>query len=128
VQETESPVQVESVKPIIQASEHHVKARGRPGESRERVPDTFAESGDTGQSLSRCAATASRPYLHRSLLGQCFHGARKEQKTIEGLGLSSDLDGPYILLAGIGAVFLATATLAFAAQYPFLRAGGTYGQ
>jgi hypothetical protein len=44
------------------------------------------------------------------------------------LGLSSDLDGPYILLAGIGAVFLATATLAFAAQYPFCRAGGTNEQ
>jgi hypothetical protein len=43
------------------------------------------------------------------------------------LGLSSDLDGPYILLAGISAVFAAAATLAFAAQHPFPRAGGTYG-
>jgi hypothetical protein len=43
------------------------------------------------------------------------------------LGLSSDLDGPYILLAGISAVFVAAATLAFAAQHPFPRAGGTYG-
>ena len=43
------------------------------------------------------------------------------------LGLSSDLDGPYVLLAGIGAVFLAAATLAFAAQHPFPRAGGTCG-
>jgi len=43
------------------------------------------------------------------------------------LGLSSDLDGPYVLPAGIGAVFLAAATLAFAAQHPFPRAGGTCG-
>lgn len=43
------------------------------------------------------------------------------------LGLASDLDGPYVLLAGIGAVFLAAATLAFAAQHPFPRPGGTYG-
>jgi hypothetical protein len=43
------------------------------------------------------------------------------------LGLSSDLDGPYVLLAGISAVFLTAATLAFAAQYPFPRGGGTNG-
>lgn len=43
------------------------------------------------------------------------------------LGLSSDLDGPYVLLAGIRAVFVTAATLAFAAQYPFPRGGGTYG-
>jgi len=43
------------------------------------------------------------------------------------LGLSSDLDGPYLLLAGISAVFVAAATLTFAAQHPFPRAGGTCG-
>lgn len=43
------------------------------------------------------------------------------------LGLSSDLDGPYVLLPGIGAVFLAAATLAFAAHYPFPRTGGICG-
>jgi hypothetical protein len=43
------------------------------------------------------------------------------------LGLSSDLDGPYVLLAGISAVFLTASTLAFAAQHPFPRTGGTYG-
>jgi hypothetical protein len=43
------------------------------------------------------------------------------------LGLSSDRDGPYVLLAGISAVFVAAATLAFAAQHPFPRAGGTCG-
>ena len=42
-----------------------------------------------------------------------------------GLGLTSDLDGPYVLLAGIGADFLAAATLAFAAQHPFPRGGAT---
>jgi len=43
------------------------------------------------------------------------------------LGLSSDLDGPYVLLAGISAVFIAAATLAFAALHPFPRAGETCG-
>jgi hypothetical protein len=43
------------------------------------------------------------------------------------LGLSSDLDGPYVLLAGISAVFIAAATLAFATQYPFPKPGGTCG-
>jgi len=43
------------------------------------------------------------------------------------LGLSSDLDGPYVLLAGISAVFLTASTLAFAAQHPFPRARSTYG-
>lgn len=43
------------------------------------------------------------------------------------LGLSQDLDGPYVLLAGIGAVFLTATTLAFAASHPFPRAKGTYG-
>jgi hypothetical protein len=43
------------------------------------------------------------------------------------LGLSTDLDGPYVLLAGISAVFVAAATLAFAAQHPFPRAAGTCG-
>jgi len=43
------------------------------------------------------------------------------------LGLSSDLDGPYVLLAGISAVFIAAATLGFAAQHPFPRAGETCG-
>lgn len=43
------------------------------------------------------------------------------------LGLSSDLDGPYVLLAGISAVFLTASTLAFAAQHPFPGGGGTYG-
>jgi hypothetical protein len=40
------------------------------------------------------------------------------------LGLSSDLDGPYVLLAGIQAVLVTVATLAFATQHPFPRAGG----
>jgi hypothetical protein len=40
------------------------------------------------------------------------------------LGLSSDLDGPYVLLAGIQSVLVAAATLTFATQHPFPRAGG----
>jgi hypothetical protein len=43
------------------------------------------------------------------------------------LGHSSDRDGPYVLLAGIRAVFVTVATLAFAAQYPFPREGPTCG-
>jgi hypothetical protein len=43
------------------------------------------------------------------------------------LGRSSDRDGPYVLLSGISAVFVTATTLAFVAQHPFPRAGGTYG-
>jgi hypothetical protein len=43
------------------------------------------------------------------------------------LGHISDLDGPYILLAGIRAVFLTRATLLFAAHHPFPREGVTCG-
>jgi len=43
------------------------------------------------------------------------------------LGLAADLDGPYVLLAGISAVFLTAATIAFAAQHPFPQPNGTYG-
>ena len=43
------------------------------------------------------------------------------------LGISSDLDGPYVLLAGISAVFITASTVAFAALHPFPRAGGTCG-
>lgn len=37
------------------------------------------------------------------------------------LGLRTDRDGPYLLLAGIRAVFVAAATLTFAAHHPFPR-------
>jgi len=40
------------------------------------------------------------------------------------LGLFSDLDGPYILLAGIRAVLVTVATLTFATQHPFPHTGG----
>ena len=43
------------------------------------------------------------------------------------LGLSSDLDGPYVLLAGIRAVLITAATLTFAHQHPFPRDAVTYG-
>jgi len=43
------------------------------------------------------------------------------------LGLSSDLDGPYVLLAGLRSVFVTAATLAFAARHPFPRVGATCG-
>jgi hypothetical protein len=43
------------------------------------------------------------------------------------LGLSSDRDGPYVLLAGIRAVLISAITLSFAAQHPFPRVGDTCG-
>jgi hypothetical protein len=43
------------------------------------------------------------------------------------LGLPSDRDGPYILLAGIRAVFITAATLAFITQHPFPGLVGTCG-
>jgi len=39
------------------------------------------------------------------------------------LGLRIDRDGPYLLLAGIRAVFTTAATLAYAAHFPFPRGG-----
>ena len=39
------------------------------------------------------------------------------------LGLRIDRDGPYLLLAGIRAVFVTAATLAYAASHPFPRGG-----
>jgi hypothetical protein len=43
------------------------------------------------------------------------------------LGLASARDGPYVLLAGIRAVFITYATLAFAARHPFPGADLTCG-
>jgi len=43
------------------------------------------------------------------------------------LGLNTDADGPYILLAGISAVLVAIATLGYAQQHPFPRPRGAYG-
>jgi hypothetical protein len=43
------------------------------------------------------------------------------------LGFSTDLDGPYVLLAGLSAVFVTIATLSFAAHHPFPDIGDTCG-
>jgi hypothetical protein len=43
------------------------------------------------------------------------------------LGHASDSAGPYILLAGISAVWITAATLTYATRHPFPRAKGTYG-
>jgi hypothetical protein len=43
------------------------------------------------------------------------------------LGHLSDRDGPYVLLAGIRAVLISSATLSFVAQHPFPRVGETCG-
>ena len=40
------------------------------------------------------------------------------------LGLPSDLDGPYVLLAGIRAVLVTIATLTFATRHPFPHTEG----
>jgi hypothetical protein len=37
------------------------------------------------------------------------------------LGMQSDLDGPYVLMRGISAVWQTVATLTFAASHPFPR-------
>ena len=65
--------------------------------------------------LYQVAQTWSKPAL---LWIRCLGGK---------LGFSSDRDGPFVLLAGIRAVFVTHATLAFAHQHPFPRAPGTYG-
>lgn len=43
------------------------------------------------------------------------------------LGRLNDADGPYILLAGISAVFLTIGTFSYARYHPFPRPNGTYG-
>jgi hypothetical protein len=43
------------------------------------------------------------------------------------LGLNTDADGPYILLAGISAVLVTVATLGYAQHHPFPRPRETYG-
>lgn len=43
------------------------------------------------------------------------------------LGLSTDADGPYILLAGISAVLVAVATIRYARHHPFPRPRETCG-
>jgi hypothetical protein len=43
------------------------------------------------------------------------------------LGLPIDRDGPYLLLAGLRAVFVSAATLTFAARHPFPRGEVSYG-
>jgi hypothetical protein len=43
------------------------------------------------------------------------------------LGLVTDADGPYVLLAGISAVFVTIGTFTYARHHPFPRPNGTYG-
>ena len=43
------------------------------------------------------------------------------------LGLTTDADGPYVLLAGITAVLVTLATVRYASHHPFPNAKGTYG-
>jgi hypothetical protein len=43
------------------------------------------------------------------------------------LGFRTDRDGPYVLLAGLSAVFVTLATLSFLAQHPFPVLEDTYG-
>jgi hypothetical protein len=49
-------------------------------------------------------------------------------RTLGGkLGLASDLDGPYLVLRGLAALFQTQATLTLLAFYPFPRSSTTYG-
>ena len=43
------------------------------------------------------------------------------------LGLTNDLDGPYLVLRGLSAIYQAVATITFLAISPFPRPEGTYG-
>ncbi len=43
------------------------------------------------------------------------------------MGFSTDRDGPYVLLAGLSAVFVALSTLSFALECPFPGLGDSYG-
>jgi hypothetical protein len=43
------------------------------------------------------------------------------------LGLANDLDGPYLVLRGLSAIFKSVATLSFLLLFPFPRKEGTYG-
>jgi len=43
------------------------------------------------------------------------------------MGFSTDRDGPYVLLAGLSAVFVALSTLSFAIEHPFPGLGRTCG-
>lgn len=56
---------------------------------------------------------------HRAVLWLRYLGGKT--------GLSMDRDGPYILLAGLSAVFVTLATLSFAAEHPFPGLGGRCG-
>jgi hypothetical protein len=84
------------------------------------------------QAGTRSHAPAGSPAMEsRTLVGTDHvahdwpqHVARWLRRLGGKLGPASDLDGPYILLADISAVYLVAATLAFAVQYPFSRAGG----
>ena len=56
---------------------------------------------------------------HRAVLWLRYLGGKT--------GLSMDRDGPYVLLAGLSAVFVTLATLSFAAEHPFPGIGGRCG-
>ena len=43
------------------------------------------------------------------------------------LGLANDLDGPYLVLRGLSAIFKSVTTITFLLLCPFPREGGTYG-
>jgi len=43
------------------------------------------------------------------------------------MGFSTDRDGPYVLLAGLSAVFVALSTLSFVQEHPFPGLGDSYG-
>ena len=53
--------------------------------------------------------------------------AKESTHRVGKQGLVSDLDGPYVLLAGVRAVMITGATLAFAAYHPFPNEKPTCG-
>jgi hypothetical protein len=58
----------------------------------------------------------------------CARAAVLQLRQLGGkLGLKSDLDGPYVLLRGISAVWQTVSTLTFLANHPFPRSVSTCG-
>lgn len=103
--------------PVAAADPHGARGDSPGGE----------DLADNQEILPLCPAH-QRPRPHHC---RCPHLARLHgplaSPSVDGkLGLSSDLDGPYVRLAGISAV-LAVATLTFTAQRPFSKTGGTFG-
>jgi hypothetical protein len=126
----ESTAQVDNSDPFV--PERRDEVIGQLASSRAKVDRFFAQR-DATLELNRCHLRAGRSIAGLADLSPprpsmfVYHVAHDWPQPMVlwlhllggKLGFSSDLDGPYVLLAGISAVFLTASTLAFAAQRPF---------